>query len=116
MLILEVLGQAAHQVDHAADGAEAIALLRQAGSRFDLALLDMVMPDVDGVAVMAVCRAEFPGMPVILTSGYAERVVQQRTRGLLPDAYLAKPWRAQTLLDLVAQLLSSHPGPFTGRS
>ncbi len=114
--MLEVLGRAAHEVAHACDGAEAIELLREGGPGFDLALLDMVMPGIDGLAVMAVCRAEFPGMPVILTSGYAEQVVQQRTRGRLPDAYLAKPWRAQALLDLVAQLLSSHPGPFTRRS
>ena len=54
----------------AATGTEAIALVR--GGAFDVALLDISMPDRNGIDTLKALRQIAPAMPVLMLSGYAE--------------------------------------------
>lgn len=58
-----------YQVDEAASGEEAIS--RLATRRYDLLLLDLRMPGMDGVAVMERVRLSRPHLPIIILTGYA---------------------------------------------
>jgi two-component system invasion response regulator UvrY len=85
----------------AASGAEVLAAVRAAGGRtgFDVVLLDIAMPDGDGLDVLQVLRAEFPTLPVLMLSTYPEsqyavRCIRLGAAGYLnksadPDAMLA---------------------------
>jgi len=65
--MLEDLG---HSVLEATSGAEALVILRREG--VDLVITDQAMPRMTGVQLLETLRAEWPGLPVILATGYAE--------------------------------------------
>ncbi len=72
------------------------------GARFDLAVLDMHMPDMDGVSLARRVRSARPGLPMILFSSIGLREIEVE-EGLFA-AFLAKPLRQSQLFDtLVTQ-------------
>lgn len=86
-----------------ADGLEAQARLRD--ERFDLAVVDVQMPGADGYDVLTFTRARLPALPVILMSGYTERV---RGGGVEdePDRFIEKPFTAKVLDAAIDDVLS----------
>jgi CheY-like chemotaxis protein len=84
----------------------ALAALSQ-GAPFDLAILDMHMPGMDGVALARRIRAIRPGLPMILFSSLGQRDVEGGA-GLF-EAFLAKPLRQSQLFDtLVSQFAADR--------
>ncbi|HVF63245.1 MAG TPA: GAF domain-containing protein, partial [Casimicrobiaceae bacterium] len=81
----------------------------EAGHMFDLAILDMHMPDMDGVELARRIRATRPTLPLVLFSSLGRREVGNA--GDLFAAYLAKPVRQSQLFDTLATLLSQRPAP-----
>ena len=82
--------------------AEALRWL-EAGERFDLAIVDMHMPDMDGVALARAMQAIDPAMPRVLFTSLGRREVSA------PDlfrAMLAKPLRQSALFDCLMTLLA----------
>ena len=84
----------------------ALAVLSQ-GAPFDLAILDMHMPGMDGVALARRIRAARPGLPMILFSSLGQRDTEAEA-GLFA-AFLAKPLRQSQLFDtLVTQFAADR--------
>ena len=83
--MLEDLG---HIVTEARSGAEALALVRS-GVEVDLVVTDHAMPQMTGSELVQLLRAERPGLPIILATGYAELPARQRHR--YPQALKAFP-------------------------
>ncbi len=93
---LERLG---HNALLAENGKEALEVLR--GSQaVDLVLLDMVMPEVGGAEVFAEIQARWPGLPVVVVSGYSHEEAQ---RVGIPNnqPFLAKPYTVQSLASAI---------------
>lgn len=90
-------------VDHARDGEEALALLRT--TPYDAAVLDIMLPKMDGLAVLNEIRRAGIKTPVIVLSAKAS--VDDRVRGLQAggDDYLTKPFAFSELLARVQALL-----------
>lgn len=110
MLLSEILRRAGHEAHCAADGEQALAFLRAPGARFDLAVLDLVMPGIDGAQLIGFCRDEFPHLPLLLTSGYSREFVFERLGDRRPDRFLPKPWDADQLIEVINSLLAQGPG------
>jgi DNA-binding response OmpR family regulator len=91
-----------HRVDLAADGDEALALALQGG--FDLYVLDVMMPGVDGFAVVRSLRERRDATPVLMLTARGE--VEDRVRGLNlgADDYLVKPFDFDELVARVRAL------------
>jgi PAS domain S-box-containing protein len=92
--ILEDLG---HTVVEARSGREALDALRR--QKFDLVVTDQAMPQMTGVQLAEAIQAEWPGMPVILATGYAE--LPGGVGKALPK--LAKPFDEAALATIIAQ-------------
>jgi PAS domain S-box-containing protein len=90
-------------VDEAGDGEEALA--RLAAHDFDLVLLDVTMPKLDGVEVVRRLRDQGDDVPVILTSGYSDVGVETRLAPGSFQGFLRKPYRVQHLYDAIRQVL-----------
>jgi CheY-like chemotaxis protein len=86
-------------------GAAAIAAVAAAPGRFRLALLDLTMPDPDGVAVFAALRTIAPDLRVLLMSGYTEAEVDSRFGDAKPDGFMQKPVGAPAVLRAVRAIL-----------
>jgi two-component system copper resistance phosphate regulon response regulator CusR len=97
------LGENGHVVDVAHDGIEGRRLAT--GGDYDLVLLDVMLPGVDGFGVLQAIRAEKRGLPVLMLT--ARDRVEDRVRGLEQgaDDYLVKPFAFSELLARVGALL-----------
>jgi CheY-like chemotaxis protein len=97
-LIRDLLDARGHDVEWAKDGEEALGLARS--GRFDLLLLDLHMPRLDGLEVMRGIRAEPPSRPLKVIALTADAMVGVRedlfAAGV--DGYLSKPLDLSALL------------------
>ncbi|MEO7244673.1 MAG: heavy metal response regulator transcription factor [Rubrivivax sp.] len=96
------LSENGHVVDLAHDGIEGRRLAT--GGEYDLVLLDLMLPGVDGFGVLAAIRAEKRQLPVLMLT--ARDKVEDRVRGLEQgaDDYLVKPFAFSELLARVGAL------------
>jgi CheY-like chemotaxis protein len=74
-----------------------------AGEAFELAIVDMHMPEMDGVALAREIRAHHPQLPLVLASSLGRREVGESER--LFAAFLTKPIRQSQLFDVLVGLL-----------
>jgi CheY-like chemotaxis protein len=100
--VLETHG---YQVLAAAEGAEAVAIYAQNSTRIAAVVTDIVMPFMDGVALIGALRRINPGVKVIATSGFAEKARMAALESLKLPALLAKPYSAMTLITALSTLL-----------
>ena len=92
-----------YDVVQAPDGAQALALIES--SKPDMAILDVMMPNVDGLTVCRVVRAERNRLPILMLTARTE--TPDRVAGLDAgaDDYLPKPFDLDELLARVRALL-----------
>src|SRR5262245_3663900 len=90
------LRESGHSVDHAVDGAEGLTLAL--ASRYDVIIVDRMLPYMDGLAVVHALRAQGLATPILILSALAQ--VDDRVKGLRAggDDYLTKPFAFAELL------------------
>jgi signal transduction histidine kinase/DNA-binding response OmpR family regulator len=81
----------------------------ESGEAFDLAVLDMHMPELDGLSLARRVKALAPALPLVLFSSLGRREVGDE--GGLFDAYLNKPLHQSQLFDTLATLLLHEDRP-----
>lgn len=101
VVIEAALAGAGYRCEFGHDGVEVLALFDTGPQRFAAALLDVVMPRMDGLQALDAMHARHPTLPVLLTSGYsrddlAERIGQRAIAG-----FLRKPWTYEELVAAV---------------
>lgn len=110
-ILSKILEHGGHRVTLAEDGLEA--LERLLDTTFDLMILDMNMPQMDGLEVVKAHRAttaRHARIPVIILTADATLAAMRKCELAAVNAYLTKPIYAQTLLDAVTRL-SNHSSP-----
>jgi len=106
-LVRAVLERSGHEVVSAGDGAEALASVAE--RRPDLAVLDITMPQVDGLEVLRRLRADpaTSDLPVILLSAQAQEADVSRGFAAGASAYVKKPFSPRELVARVGELLGA---------
>ena len=105
--VLEVLGfilsDAGFQVVSALNGQEALARLEE--NRPDLAIVDFMMPILDGNEVIKAIRSDnrLRDIPIILVSGLPEKTIRERCGGY--TSFLRKPYKTEQLMEEISKLL-----------
>lgn len=100
----QVLKLAGHVVQTAENGSQALEIL-ESGASFDLLLLDVSMPEMDGMELLAALREKQIEVPVLLMSGHAEADIQKAAAEGLVRGILGKPFGIQDLRKTVSDLL-----------
>jgi CheY-like chemotaxis protein len=101
------LHRAGHRVLVANNGQEAVDLVRS-GARFDLVLMDMQMPEMDGLEATRAIRAMGGGaaqLPIIALTANAMRADEERCRAAGMDDFVAKPLDPDRLFAAMARVL-----------
>lgn len=106
-VISRSLKNAGYTVFDASDGIEALQLIRQHPTHFDLLLTDAVMPGYSGKDVCEAFRKKWPETPVIMLSGHGDRVVDNEFLKQHSATLLAKPIPSRELLQIVQRMI--HP-------
>ena len=102
---LEALG---YDVEDFSAPLDALDRLQAAPQRFDLLITDMAMPKMTGDMLAMKCRAVRPHLPVILCTGFSERIEGKTPEELDVSAVLLKPIDLKTLALAVRQTLDTH--------
>jgi len=105
-LITRALAEEGHFVVACADGVEALDMLQSEDGAFDLLLSDIKMPDMDGIALTLAVARDFPNIPILLMTGYADQ--RERLAGLeaLICDVVAKPFALAEIKFAVASALA----------
>lgn len=87
------------------DPREAAALFEKNG-HFDLVLLDLRMPHLNGLTLLERIRAGHPTVPVFVITGYPSKESAERCRQLGAQHYIRKPFDPEDLLRRVRRVLA----------
>jgi signal transduction histidine kinase/CheY-like chemotaxis protein len=114
LLAKTMLEKAGHNVLQVISGLEVIAILEQ-GQKFDLAIMDVEMPDMDGLAATRLIRAREIGqgiaarLPILALTANAYRDDHNECIAAGMDGHLAKPFDRQDMDEAIAKLLYLKP-------
>ena len=104
-MVCSMLDQHGYKVLEAADGVDALEIVKQSPSAVHLVLTDIIMPQMDGAELARRLSAVKPDLRVMFMSGYTETRAPVVKLQLRPAIFLAKPFTAGTLLDRVRAVL-----------
>ena len=106
-VVSSMLGSANFVCTRAQSGKEALALL-QSGEEFELMLSDMMMPEMDGEALLAATKERFPDIPVVMVTAMHDiSIALSAIRNGAYD-YLLKPFDREQLLATVRRALENR--------
>jgi signal transduction histidine kinase/DNA-binding response OmpR family regulator len=97
-------------------GARALELMREAsasGQPFDIAIVDLQMPEMDGLMLGELLKADpaTAGIPLVMLSSLALRAYSEKAMTIGFAAYLTKPARQHTLYSTVSEVLAGRAAP-----
>ena len=100
-----LLGSIGYEVSLAKNGREGIEIFSKNPHSFDLVILDMIMPVMNGRDCFFKMKKIRPDIPVILASGYSpqEDIKEMEAQGL--DAFLRKPFKRNHLSQCIRQII-----------
>ena len=103
----EILNNSGYRVFSAKSGKEAIDVYKANQDRIDMAILDMILPDMGGMDTYDRLKEINPGIKVLLASGYdlgseASEIIK---RGC--DGFIQKPFNMSELLEKIREILAS---------
>jgi len=106
-IVSSMLAAAQFQTRQAASGLEALSLL-ESGEEFDLVLSDLLMAEMDGLALLERSKEKFPDVPVVMVTAVND--IQAALQALRNGAYdyLLKPFEREQLLATVRRALENR--------
>ncbi|MBH5367892.1 hybrid sensor histidine kinase/response regulator [Bradyrhizobium glycinis] len=98
--LLEDLGYVVRRV---ANANAALAILGENEFAVDLVFSDVIMPGMNGVELAGIIRERYPGLPVVLTSGYSNVLAENAHRGL---ELIQKPYSVESLSRILRKAIT----------
>jgi signal transduction histidine kinase/DNA-binding response OmpR family regulator len=109
LVAAKMLDQFHLRVSMAADGAEAVALATE--TNFDAILMDMQMPEMDGISASRALRARGSTVPIVAFTANAYEDDQRACRDAGMDEFVAKPVRKHQLVSAIERAISRSMRP-----
>lgn len=104
-LLKNYLEEEGYETEQALDGIEGIGKFRR--GKFDLILLDVMLPKVDGFGVLEIIRQE-SDVPVIMLTALDDEAYQMKGYDLKVDEYVTKPFSIKLLLKKIEAVLRRY--------
>ncbi|HLY59194.1 MAG TPA: ATP-binding protein [Terriglobia bacterium] len=113
-LAIRLLEKHGHKIESANNGREALARLEKTGAPgFDVILMDVQMPELDGFETTAAIRAQEKGpgnhLPIIAMTGHAMQGARERCLAAGMDSYISKPFRPDELYAAIHRVTEPRP-------
>lgn len=106
--VVRALGSAGYQVTQVADGQQALDVMAQ--EKFAVLVTDIVMPNVDGIALALKAVRLFPELRIVMISGYAQERMRAHNLDALVHRVIAKPFSIEDICAAVKDALALPPG------
>ncbi len=108
-----ILERAGMVTIEAANGHGALTLLTETALRIDIAVVDLAMPGMNGLELLAAIRQRYPKLPVLLMSGNPGQVTDDSLPLDQYTDFIPKPYRSQDLLEKMSHLLQRVTSTYT---
>ena len=104
-LYLEILlKNKVKRIDHAINGLKAVELASK--NRYDLVLMDIKMPVMNGIEATIKLKQQFPDMPIIAQTAYASPEEREQVLQAGCDDYISKPIKKSALMEIIGKILA----------
>ena len=103
----QILDSYSYRAVTAANGTEAMAIYAARRAEIRAVITDMMMPRMDGATTIRALRELDPHVPIIATSGLTASGQLKEAQALGVNAFLPKPYAAETLLEKLHEVLSA---------
>jgi len=90
------------------DGQQALDAL--ARDRFDVLVTDIVMPNVDGIALALKAVRQYPDLKIVMISGYAQERMRAHNLDALVHRIIAKPFSLEEICEAVQDVIALPEG------
>ena len=107
-LVARAIAMDGHETVTAQDGAEALEILTREDGAFDLLLTDIQMPVMDGIALALAAARDFPGLTILLMTGFADQRERASNLNALVHDVITKPFSVADIRTAVADALASR--------
>jgi CheY-like chemotaxis protein len=103
------LVQHGYEVEESEEGLDALSKIWSArsGTPFDFVVLDICLPDIDGLKLLSAIKGTYPLLPVVVISGYGTEITADSVESRSGSAYLDKPFEVSTLVAEFTRI--AHP-------
>jgi len=101
----ELLQDLGYRIKWVGNAKEALSILAGDELAFDLVFSDVIMPGMNGVELATVIRERYPGLPVVLTSGYSSVLADNAHRGF---ELIQKPYSVEALSRILRKAISER--------
>jgi CheY-like chemotaxis protein len=108
-LISRMLTRSGFKTIEAGTGVQALAVFEDAHRTIDLAIIDMVMPQMSGLDVAAELGRQRPNLKILYVSAHGGSIAIDCIRRRAPEHLLLKPFTERSLVDRVFGLLGAQP-------
>lgn len=95
-------------------GLETLDNLMKRKMPLECAIVDVRLPDIDGLKLLKVIKANYPDLPVVLITGYGNDSVEHEAKNQMAAAYLEKPFNMEDLTKIIETLSASTPAADSG--
>jgi PAS domain S-box-containing protein len=101
----ELLEDLGYVVRRAANGNDALAILAKDEFVVDLVFSDVIMPGINGLELAGIIRERYPGLPVVLTSGYSHVLAENAHHGF---ELIKKPYSVELLSRILRKAMAER--------
>ncbi len=105
---VQVLERAGYVTMSTISSIQALKMIKDGKWDIDLLITDMAMPDMTGLELFEKLREDGHDLPVVLCSGYSEHISEDSSEELGLDGYLAKPFTAEQLLEVIQPIFEKR--------
>jgi CheY-like chemotaxis protein len=98
-----------HKVETACNGVEAMERLSTNDGGFDLLVTDVKMPIMDGIALAHEASGHWPGLPILLMTGFADQRERAQDLADVIRDVVTKPFTLQQIREAVSEAIEEGP-------
>jgi two-component system, cell cycle response regulator CpdR len=106
-LVARAIAMDGHDTVTAQDGAEALEILTREAGAFDLLLTDIQMPIMDGIALALSAARDFPRLPILLMTGFADQRERASNLNAIAHDVITNPFSVADIRTAVADALAA---------
>ncbi len=85
-------------------GLKALESIKKNQAPFQYVVVDLRLPDIDGMKLLKVIKFNYPNLPVVIITGYGNETTAADAKSEKADAYLEKPFTAEELSQILADI------------
>jgi CheY-like chemotaxis protein len=92
-------------------GLQALETYKRKSMPLDCAIVDIRLPDIDGLKLLKVIKFNYPGLPVIVITGHGNEATVEEAKNQKADGYLEKPFTMDELASLLDEVNLPEENP-----